>query len=143
MIVLIQRVLRSSVEVDNKKVGKINKGFLIFLAIKETDTDEDFDYVFKKVVNLRILDDKNGKMNLSLKEYNKINKINEKPNILLVSQFLPYVPHPELYGPACGGIAPSFGRGVQTPYPYPPLQPKFSPASQHTSPAYIFPHSTW
>ena len=79
MRALIQRVTSASVKVDEKIVGKIGKGFLIFLCVYEEDTEEKIEKLTKKIVNLRIFNDENDKMNLSIKEV--------KGEILLISQF--------------------------------------------------------
>ena len=79
MRVLIQRVTSASVKVDGKIVGKIGKGFLVFLGIYEEDTEEKIEKLTKKIINLRIFNDENDKMNLSIKEV--------KGEILLISQF--------------------------------------------------------
>ena len=68
MRALIQRVTSASVKVDGKIVGKIGKGFLIFLGIYEEDTEENIEKLTKKIVNLRIFNDENDKMNLSIKD---------------------------------------------------------------------------
>ena len=68
MKVVIQRVKEAKVEVENKVVGKIEKGFLVFLGITHTDTKEQADYLVKKLCNLRVFTDREGKMNLGLKE---------------------------------------------------------------------------
>ena len=93
MRTVVQRVSSASVTVDGNVIGKINKGFLVLLGIKSTDTKQDVDYMVKKVINLRIFRDKNDKMNLSLKDVNG--------ELLIVSQFT-------LYGDASGGNRPSF-----------------------------------
>ncbi len=82
MRIVVQRVNESNVKVDNKIVGKIDKGFLVLLGIKVTDTKEDVDYLVRKLVNLRIFTDENDKMNLSLKDVNG--------ELLIVSQFTLY-----------------------------------------------------
>jgi len=82
MKLLIQRVNKANVKVDNKLVGKIDKGFLVFLGITHTDTEETADYLVNKLVNLRIFEDENGKMNLSLKDVNG--------ELLIISQFTLY-----------------------------------------------------
>jgi D-tyrosyl-tRNA(Tyr) deacylase len=82
MRIVVQRVAQSNVKVDNKIVGKIDKGFLVLLGIKVTDTKEDVDYLVRKLVNLRIFTDENDKMNLSLKDVNG--------ELLIVSQFTLY-----------------------------------------------------
>ncbi len=79
MRVVIQRVNGASVTVDETVIGKIETGLLIFLGIEEADTLEDIEWLSNKICNLRIFDDENGVMNLSVKEVNG--------NILLVSQF--------------------------------------------------------
>ncbi|MGN1298471.1 MAG: D-aminoacyl-tRNA deacylase [Candidatus Scatovivens sp.] len=79
---LIQRVKQSSVEVDNKIVGKIDKGFLVFIGITHKDSKLEADYLIKKLLNLRIFEDENGKMNLN------INQVNGE--LLLISQFTLY-----------------------------------------------------
>ena len=68
MRALIQRVTSASVKVDGKIVGKIGKGFLVFLGIYEEDTEEKIEKLTKKIVNLRIFNDENDKMNLSIKD---------------------------------------------------------------------------
>ena len=93
MRTVVQRVSSASVTVDGNVIGKINKGFLVLLGIKSTDTKKDVDYMVKKVINLRIFRDENDKMNLSLKDVNG--------ELLIVSQFT-------LYGDASGGNRPSF-----------------------------------
>ena len=65
---LIQRVSKASVEIENKVVGKIDKGFLVLIGNTHDDTEETADYLIKKLINLRVFEDENGKMNLSLKD---------------------------------------------------------------------------
>jgi len=79
MKVLIQRVHRAKVTIDNKITGSINKGLLLLIGISEDDIEKDLDYLADKCVNLRIFEDENGKMNKSL--------LDVKGEILAVSQF--------------------------------------------------------
>ena len=79
---VIQRVKDAQVEVDKKKVGKINKGFLVLIGVTHEDTFEIADYMIKKLINLRVFNDENDKMNLALKNVNG--------ELLLISQFTLY-----------------------------------------------------
>lgn len=90
---IIQRVKKAKVEVDKKTIGEINKGFLVFLGVHGEDTEKDLEYMERKILNLRVFEDENDKMNLSLKDVGG--------EILLVSQFT-------LYGDARKGNRPSF-----------------------------------
>ena len=82
MKLLVQRVSNASVEVNEKIIGKIDKGFLVFLGITHTDTEEIADYLVNKLLNLRVFEDENEKMNLSLKDI--------KGQLLIISQFTLY-----------------------------------------------------
>jgi len=66
MLALIQRVLNASVSVDSELIGCINEGFLVFLGIKHDDNDNEARYLAAKTANLRVFNDSEGKMNLSL-----------------------------------------------------------------------------
>ena len=82
MRLVVQRVKESNVKFEDKIVGQINKGFLVLLGIKFTDTKEDVDYLVRKLINLRIFSDENGKMNLALKDVDG--------ELLIISQFTLY-----------------------------------------------------
>lgn len=90
---VIQRVTQASVTVDKNTVGKINKGFLVLIGVGQEDTKEEADKLIKKMIQLRIFEDENGKTNLSLKDVNG--------ELLLVSQFT-------LYADCKKGNRPSF-----------------------------------
>ncbi len=79
MRAVIQRVSESSVTVDKKIVGAIQNGLLVFLGIEDADNKEDIEWLSNKIINLRIFDDENGVMNVSVKD--------KAGDILLVSQF--------------------------------------------------------
>ena len=79
MKVVIQRVNEASVSIDGKTAGAIQKGLMVLLGIETADTLEDIDWLSNKIVQMRIFDDAEGIMNLSVKEIGG--------NILLVSQF--------------------------------------------------------
>ncbi|MEG1511286.1 MAG: D-aminoacyl-tRNA deacylase [Bacteroidales bacterium] len=79
MRIIIQRVIKSSVTIDENLISSIEKGLMILIGIEDTDNNDDIDWITKKIVNLRIFDDSNGVMNLSVKDING--------DILLISQF--------------------------------------------------------
>lgn len=79
MRAVIQRVTSASVTINNEVTGSIQKGLLVFVGIEYADTVEDIEWLSNKIVNLRIFNDDDGVMNISVKEING--------DILLVSQF--------------------------------------------------------
>lgn len=93
MKIIIQRVSKAKVEVKEQVVGKIEKGFLVLVGVTHTHTKEQADYLVKKLCNLRVFTDRNGKMNLGLKEV--------EGELLIVSQFT-------LYSDCTNGNRPSF-----------------------------------
>lgn len=93
MRAIIQKVQNAKVVVNEEEVSKIELGLLVFLGVKETDTKKDIDYIKRKIENLRIFEDEDGKMNLSIKD--------TKGSILVVSQFT-------LFGDVRKGNRPSF-----------------------------------
>ncbi|PWG00755.1 D-aminoacyl-tRNA deacylase [Levilactobacillus bambusae] len=66
MRIVLQRVKRASVRVEDHVLGQINRGFLLLVGVEDNDTDEDVDYLVSKISRLRIFSDPNGKMNLAL-----------------------------------------------------------------------------
>ena len=93
MRAVVQRVASSRVSVDEHITGEIERGLLVLLGVTLEDSSEDVDYLLEKIVNLRIFEDENEKMNLSLKDING--------ELLVVSQFT-------LYGDCRKGRRPNF-----------------------------------
>ncbi len=93
MRAVVQRVIRAKVEVEGEVVGEIGRGFVVLVGVGDDDTVEDAEYVAAKVCGLRVFEDGDGKMNLSLKEVGG--------EVLAVSQFT-------LYGDCRKGRRPSF-----------------------------------
>ena len=93
MRAVVQRVSRAKVTVEGRLTGEIGRGLLILLGVTHSDVKDDADYLVDKVVNLRIFEDADGKMNLSLAEIDG--------ELLVVSQFT-------LYGDTRRGRRPSF-----------------------------------
>jgi len=97
MRAVIQRVSRAKVTVGGEIAGEIGKGILLFLGIAENDSEKESVYLLEKTLNLRIFEDADGKMNLSL--------LDTKGELMVVSQFT-------LYGDARKGRRPSFVRAA-------------------------------
>lgn len=93
MKLIIQRTSRASVSVDGKIVGQINHGLLVLIGITHTDTKENADALIKKLINLRVFNAEQGKMNLSIQDV--------QGEFLVISQFT-------LYGNAKKGNRPSY-----------------------------------
>ena len=93
MKLVVQRVKQAEVKVKGNSVGKIEKGFLILLGVTHEDAKENVDKLVKKVCGLRVFEDQNGKMNLSIKDIGG--------ELLIVSQFT-------LYADTKRGNRPSF-----------------------------------
>lgn len=97
MKVVVQKVKKSSVSVDDKVVGKINKGLCLLVGFTDGDSQKDLEYMVKKVVNLRIFEDENNVMNKSV--------LDVKGEILSISQFT-------LYGDTKKGNRPSYVKAL-------------------------------
>ncbi len=82
MKIVLQRVLEANVKVDNKIIGTIGNGLLLLVGVSENDTPETVKWLSNKIANLRVFSDKDGKMNLSVKDV--------KGEILIISQFTLY-----------------------------------------------------
>jgi D-aminoacyl-tRNA deacylase len=98
MRALIQRVTKAHVEVDGHKIGAIGPGMVVLLGVESSDTSQDADYLVNKIVELRIFDDHQGKMNCSLRDTGG--------SLLVVSQFT-------LYGDCRKGRRPSFDKAAR------------------------------
>lgn len=98
MRAVIQRVSEVSVTIDEQVVGKIGRGFMILLGIHEEDTQEDADYLIRKIPLLRVFEDAEGKMNQSLQDVGG--------SVLSVSQFT-------LYADTKKGNRPSFVKAAR------------------------------
>ena len=98
MRVLLQRAAAGSVSINGECVGKIGKGLVLLIGVTHTDTPEDVDYLVKKCANLRIFEDENGKMNLSLMDIDG--------EVLAISQFT-------LYGDCVKGRRPGFDAAAE------------------------------
>ena len=97
MRLVIQRVKEARVDVDGQVVGRIKKGMLVLLGVARTDTTADVDFLVNKITGLRIFEDVDGKMNLSIQEAGG--------EFLVVSQFT-------LLGDCAKGRRPSFGEAA-------------------------------
>jgi len=98
MKVVVQRVLKASCTVEKQTVSKINNGFLLLVGFTQNDSQKEVEYLAKKIANLRIFEDKFGKLNRSI--------IDMKYEILSISQFT-------LYGDSSKGNRPSFTKALE------------------------------
>lgn len=101
MRLVVQRVSNAKVDVDGKTVGQIENGFMVLCGITHTDTIENADFLAKKLCNLRVFEDENEKMNLSIKDING--------KLLIISQFT-------LYADCSSGNRPSFINAAKPDY---------------------------
>lgn len=93
MRAVVQRVCEARVSVDNKIIGEIGKGLVVLLGVGTLDTEKDLTYLAEKILNLRVFEDENGKMNISLMDVGG--------ELLIISQFT-------LYGDCRKGNRPSY-----------------------------------
>jgi D-tyrosyl-tRNA(Tyr) deacylase len=98
MRAVIQRTTRASVSVEGEITGSIGSGMLVLLGVGHEDTEKDAEYLAEKIVNLRIFEDENGKMNISL--------LDIKGQLLVVSQFT-------LYGDCRKGKRPGYDKAAR------------------------------
>jgi D-tyrosyl-tRNA(Tyr) deacylase len=101
MRAVIQRVRNASVKVDGEQIASIGKGILVLLGVEEADNYEDIRYLAEKIINLRIFEDENEKLNLSL--------LDVSGELLVVSQFT-------LYGDCRKGRRPNFMMAAKPEY---------------------------
>ena len=97
MRAVVQRVERASVDVGSERTGEIATGFMVLLGVMEGDTEKDADYIVKKISGLRVFEDADDKLNLTLKDVGG--------SVLMVSQFT-------LAGDARHGNRPSFSHAA-------------------------------
>ena len=97
MRAVIQRVSKASVSVNDQVVGEIENGLVVLIAVEANDSTKDLEYMKRKIIGLRIFNDENGKINLSIQDISG--------EILLISQFT-------LYGDCRKGNRPSFIRSA-------------------------------
>lgn len=98
MRLVVQRVTSASVKVEEEVTGAINEGYMVLVGVTHEDTEEDVHYLAEKLAHLRIFEDENGKMNLSL--------LDVKGSVLSVSQFT-------LYGDTRKGRRPNFMKAAK------------------------------
>lgn len=98
MRVVLQRVTKAKVDIDGKTVGKIDKGIVALVAVNDTDDIEIFKYMCNKIINLRIFEDSEDKLNLSIKDL--------ELGLLIVPNFT-------VYADARKGLRPSFVGGAK------------------------------
>lgn len=98
MKLVVQRVKKANVVVENKTIGEINQGFMVLIGIGPTDNKEVADFLVQKLIHLRVFEDENEKMNLSIQDMNG--------ELLLISQFT-------LYADCSHGNRPSFSEAAK------------------------------
>ncbi|QDJ58712.1 D-aminoacyl-tRNA deacylase [Weissella sagaensis] len=98
MRVVLQRVKSADVSIENKVVGQIDAGYVLLVAISDNDTEDELDYLVRKITKLRVFEDNIGKMNLSIEDISG--------QILSISQFT-------LYADTKKGNRPSFTKAGQ------------------------------
>ncbi len=98
MKAVVQRVMNASVDIEDKTISEINYGLMILLGIHEDDSEKDADHLSKKISDLRIFNDENGKMNLSQGDINA--------ELMVISQFT-------LYADTVKGNRPSYSKAAR------------------------------
>lgn len=114
MRIVIQRVSSASVNIDEKTVAAIGQGLLVLLGIEPDDTEQDIDFLVKKVVQIRVFDDEQGVMNLSIKDVDA--------GLIIVSQFT-------LHASTKKGNRPSYIRAARPEFAI-PMYNKFVEAAE-------------
>ena len=116
MRVVIQKVKEASVTVEEEILSQIKEGLLVLVGIEDADTEEDIDYLVKKTVQLRVFDDENGVMNLSVQ--------NVGGDVIVVSQFT-------LHANTKKGNRPSYNRAAKPDFSI-PMYNKFVEAIENS-----------
>ena len=116
MRAVVQRVARASVTIDERLAGKIGRGYMVLLGVDANDEERDLDYICEKLIGLRIFEDAEEKMNLSITDVGG--------EILLISQFT-------LFGDARKGRRPSFIRAARPEKAIPLYEAAIARLSEH------------
>ncbi|MGB0849886.1 MAG: D-aminoacyl-tRNA deacylase [Bacteroidia bacterium] len=118
MRVLLQRVSEASVAIDNKVHASIGKGLLVLVGVESDDSEDDEDWLVKKITQMRIFEDENGKMNRSLVDLNE--------ELLVISQFT-------LHASTKKGNRPSFIKAARPEQAIPAYERFIKKCSEHVS----------
>lgn len=116
MRAVVQRVKKSRVVIENQENSKIENGLMVLLGVTHEDKKEDVDYLLEKIINLRVFEDEDGKLNKSL--------LDVKGNLMVVSQFT-------LYGDCRKGRRPNFMQAAKPEIAVPLYESFLKKAKEH------------